>query len=81
MVRDWTDPRDGTQWKVRITLAAGSMDLEDPFATVKVFRIRFGRPGEFLSVLTERGLAFRATDFTDEELQELLDRAREEKSR
>ncbi len=44
MVRDWTDPRDGTQWKVRITLARGSMDLEDPFATVKVFRVRFGRP-------------------------------------
>ncbi len=64
--RSWTDPRDGKLWLLRRRLG---VDLGSSLLV-------FARRAELRTVLTERQTDL--DDFTDEELESLLDKAQRE---
>jgi hypothetical protein len=76
MERDWTD-RDGQAWHVRAYNAGGGMasggGIPDPGKDM----IRFRLPDGSATYAIETHNLRDPSDMTDEELQELLDRAQE----
>ena len=73
MERPWTDPRDGKEWRVRFTWTIWGPELSDPVA-------RFdhpAKPGTTRELLTADRRGDEDLDaMTDQELMDLLDKAK-----